>query len=198
MTRVTHLYIGTLADEQSSTTLMDESGDQLCDSQDPQDVVTMLLQKPPDSVLPLWKVELVLKENTLMQGGEPHTHLEVDDTEGSDQPVFQVSYSPSADDFLAAFAKLLKQYEAVISSFVTLLKDERILPYISRSTYDLLMVLEEKSSKKNSAGKPQSWPDIHSLLHQYAPYQSCIGNIEKAIQSTMCEVQTHSTVSLGC
>jgi len=74
-----------------------------------------------------------------------------------------------------------------------LLKDKRILPYISRSTYDLLMVLEEKSSKKNSAGKPQSWPDIHSLLHQYAPYQSCIGNIEKAIQSTMCEVQTHST-----
>ena len=169
-----------------------DDGDKLCNSQGPQDVVAMLLQKPPDPVLPLWKVELVLKEKTSTQGGEPHSPLEAD---GSDGPLLCVSYSPTADDFLSAFAHLLKQYESVISSFSTLLKDERIVPYTSRSTYDLLMVLEEESAKKSSPGRPQSWPDIHSLLLRFAPYQSCVGNVEKAIQTTMSEIQTHSTVS---
>ena len=181
-----------LVDNQSSTSSVAEDSEDLpCSSQDPQDVITLLLQKPPDPVLPLWVVKLHLKELSA-QDEEPSSHLE-GSTEG---PSFQVSLSPTANDFSSAFVHLLEQYVLVISNFTSLLKDDRIRPYISRSRYDLLMILDEEPSKKTSAGKPRPWPDTRSIFHQYTPYQSCVGYIEKRIQSTMSEIEANSTVSL--
>ena len=195
-----YLYLGSydlLVDNQSSTlSVTVDSEDLPCSSQDPQDVITLLLQKPPDPVLPLWEVKLHLKELSA-QDDEPSCHLEGDKVEGSTKgPSFQVSFSPTADDFSSAFVHLLEQYVLVISNFTSLLKDDRIRPYISRSRYDLLMILDEKPSKKTSAGKPHPWPDTRSILHQYTPYQSCVGYIEKKIQLTMSEIEANSTVSL--
>ena len=192
-----YLYLGSfdlLMDNQSSTSsVTDDNEDQPCDSQDPQDMITLLLQKPPDPVLPLWVVKLHLKEH-LAQDDEPS---EVAKMEGSTKgPSFEVSFSPNADDFSSAFVHLLEQYVLVISNFTSLVKDDKIRPYTSRSRYDLLMILEEESSKKTSAGKPHPWPDTHSILHQYTPYQSCVGYIENKIQSTISEIEAISTVSL--
>ena len=192
-----YLYLGSfdlLMDNQSSTSsVTDDNEDQPCGSQDPQDMITLLLQKPPDPVLPLWVVKLHLKEH-LAQDDEP---LEGAKMEGSTKgPSFEVSFSPNADDFSSAFVHLLEQYVLVISNFTSLVKDDKIRPYTSRSRYDLLMILEEESSKKTSAGKPHPWPDTHSILHQYTPYQSCVGYIENKIQSTISEIEAISTVSL--
>ena len=194
-----YLYLGSfdlLMDNQSSTSsVTDDNKDQPCDSQDPQDMITLLLQKPPDPVLPLWVVKLHLKER-LAQDDEPSCHLEGAKMEGSTKgPSFEVSFSPNADDFSSAFVHLLEQYVLVISNFTSLVKDDKIRPYTSRSRYDLLMILEEESSKKTSAGKPHPWPDTHSILHQYTPYQSCVGYIENKIQSTISEIEAISTVS---
>lgn len=182
-------------DNQSSTSsVTGDNEDQPCGSQDPQDMITLLLQKPPDPVLPLWVVKLHLKE----QDDEPSCHLEEAKMEGSTKgPSFEVSFSPNADDFSSAFVHLLEQYVLVISNFTSLLEDDKIRPYISRSRYDLLMILEEESFKKTSAGKPHQWPDTRSILHQYNPYQSCVGYIENKIQSTISEIEAISTVSLG-
>ena len=162
------------------------------DPQNPMDLRSFLLQGRPEPVLALWQVHVVLKK----EEGSPTTAGTGDDTLQRDNveascPAFCVSLVPSLKDFESAFFQLLGRYQASVMRFKSLLDEKRLLPYISRSKYDFLMQLEE------SALSPESppWPDIHSLISEYAPYQACVGYISGALQTTMNNLEGHCNVS---
>lgn len=171
---------------------------------DVSDPITLLLQKHSKPAVPLWEIHLVLrKENkTMSQIPNKRTISEqesnevktvVDKRKGTElSSSYVVLFTPSAGDFNSAFSQLLKGFEAVIGSFASLLQDTRILPYVSRSKYDLLMLLEESAAGRT---KTQPWPDFHSLLWDCTPYQACVCSIERSLKATMAAAERYSKVN---
>ena len=179
-------------------------------------MVALLFQTPPEPIVPLWEVRLELQEDnttgsaqTTGEGCNQHScesskkQEATDsfvDTEDTFSPSHCVSFAPSANDFNSAFARLLKEYEVIITGFNSLLNDERVLPYVSRSRFDLLMLLEEADKGsggegRGGGGKPPPWPDVPSLLWEYVPYQCCVDYIKKVLEGTMAEVTRLAVVS---
>ena len=161
------------------------------------EVAALLFQKPPEPVVPLWETRLLLGRESGKNTSEDDTEEDPGGHRTSRQPLSScVSFTPSAMDFKSAISQLLKSYEQTIAGFSSLLKEERLLPYVSRSRYDLLMLLEEETSTKGSRRQPP-WPDTRSLLWGYAPYQASVDYIERILQATMAEVERQSTVSIA-
>lgn len=152
-----------------------------------ESVVDLLFKKQPEPILPLWELQLEMVLPEKLDGEEKNCANQI-----SSSP--QVSLHPSKESFLSAFSKLLKQYEIVIASFKSLLKDASLRPYISRSKYDFLMVLEEQS--EHTKDRVKVWPDTSALLHSYAPYSQAIDFLKMALQQTMNKIEQQSNVSV--
>lgn len=151
------------------------------------DEVALLLQKPRKSVVPLWEVQLVLGKNAKEDSRMLAEGL------SSPPPEFQVSFQRSHDDFTEAFSRLLLGYQEVVKGFVSFTKDERVIPFISRSRYDLLMVMEEAESSR--AKRKDTWPDVMSLVCEYAPYRTTVDYLNRALEATLSEVEGLTVVS---
>ncbi len=162
---------------------------------DPMDEVALLFRNPQEPVVPLWEVNLVLRKESMAANlsryvnerprGNPVT---------SPLPEFQVSFQPSASGFTGAISQLLKSYQSVVRGFVSFLKDERVIPFISKCRYDLLMVMEEAESSRSR--RQASWPDVSSLVCEYAPYKAIVGYTSRTLQATLSEIERSSTVSI--
>ena len=167
--------------------------------QDPMEVAALLFQKPPEPVAPLWEARLLLgRSNGGMNTCQKETEGDPGGGRTLGQPLsFCVSFTPSAGDFESAVAKLLKSCEQMIAGFSPLLTEERLLPYVSHSRYDLLMLLEEEETRAKGSRRQPPWPDTRSLLLEYAPYQASVGYIERTLQATLAEIKRQSTVSVA-
>ena len=111
--------------------------------------IARLFQKLPEPVLPLWEVQLMLKEQakegTAFQlGNESVLALLASPRSTSSFHPLELSFEPSAGEFVREVSRMLADYEATITSFKPLREDKQLLPFISRSRYDLLMLMEEE------------------------------------------------------
>ena len=141
-------------------------------------VVAELFKEKQKKRIALWKVDLVLKKQEQQE---------------TVQPLFEVSIKPLPDDFKQEISKLFDSYLDLISSFPSLLDSEMLKPYISRSKYDLLMLLEDSDQKDQSAAS--HWPFLQMLLYEYQPYMQCVKGINLKLQNIMTEIEKYSKVS---
>ena len=174
---------------ESATLYESEEEEQHRDHTPVDSLVDLLVKKQPEPIFPLWQVQLEIQQlssNSLDSGSSSQL---------SDCVVshFELSLQPAKENFLSAFSRLLSQYEIVVTSFESLLKDERLRPYISRSKYDLLMMLEEKEG--HSKERVKIWPDTHTLLHSYTPYHHTADYLKMILQKAMSRVERQSQVS---
>ena len=129
------------------------------------------------SILPLWEVQLKLLKCLTPEGLDSH----------------KVVHEPSADQFQESLQELFLQYEEVISSFVPISRDPRIRPFLQHCRYDLLMLLKDP---KEDSVKPDPWPNVKSLLHEYGPYLESVAYIKKIVAASMRGVEELATVSV--
>ena len=187
-----------LSDGDRAETSSEPDGDP---PQDPMEVAALLFRKPPEPVAPLWEARLLLLRRR-SDGGENTCENETEGDPGGERssgqpPSFCVSFTPSAVDFKSEVSKLLGSYEQTMAGFSPLVTEERLIPYVSRSRYDLLMLLEEASCAKGGGRRRPPWPNTRSLLSEYAPYQASVGYIERTLQATMAEIERQATVSVA-
>ncbi len=178
-----------LLDDSSDTSLARETQDS--GPQETVDEVALLFEKPRQTIVPLWEIQLVLKKEayTEKDDGTLESHpLNLPPTE------FHVSTQPSSGDFTGAFSHLLEGYLKVVKGFSSFMKDERVTPFVSRSKYDLLMVMEEEAERPR-AKRQVAWPDVSSLVCGYTPYRATVDYITRMLQATLVEVDRLSTVS---
>ena len=124
-----------------------------------------LFKKPEQPVVPLWEVQLTLEDHSTCE----------------------VTFSPSIDQFQSMLADLLSKYEHVLKDFKSLSSDDRVLPFVGCSKFDLLKTLEKEEAAKTKL-QNEEWIDCQSVLHNYAPYQSIVSQLNKCLVLSMAEV----------
>lgn len=151
----------------------------LKDNPDQGDISLHFQKLPEFPVAPLWKVQL---------------HLSSDDCQsaGADESI-SLMLSPSDKEFQAMISEILLQYTQAISSFRSLLDDERLHPYISRSKYDLMKELEEKAQRQ-SKGRLQKWPFLQDVLLKFTPYSQTTSSINMIMSQTLSQIDIISKV----
>lgn len=151
-------------------------------SKDTTDPLADLLGKKLETDAAVFNVRYVLKKNQSV-GCSGGTSL------------CSVSVVPSFEDFEAALNELLNQYTNIISSFGSLMKDDRILPLICTPKYDFMTLLEEEESASLQECKT-SWVPVQALLCDYTPYCVCTTEIKSILRITseQCSKQTFSYI----
>ena len=124
-----------------------------------------LFKKPEQPVVPLWEVQLILEDHSTCE----------------------VTFSPSIDQFQSVLADLLSKYEHVLKDFKSLSSDDRILPFVGCSKFDLLKILEKEEAAKTKLPN-EEWIDCQSVLHNYPPYQGIVSQLNKCLVLSMVEV----------
>lgn len=146
-----------------------------------------ILCLPPEPILPIWEVQLVLDQS--QDGG--FTRLSDDTTPP------KVIVSPSLVDFQEAIEKLLSLYKDVVSSFVPISEDVRVSHFTTVSRFDLLRRIEEEKSEREGLVPGGSlWPNMAALLHEYVPYEDSVTFIRTVLSKTMNEIHRLSKVSI--
>lgn len=107
-----------------------------------------------------------------------------------------ISVVPSFEDFDAALNNLLNQYKEIINTFGSLLKDGHILPLISTSKYDFMMLLEEEESASIQECKAP-WMPVQALLCDYTPYRVCTNEIRATLRVTLEQCCKQCSVSIN-
>lgn len=151
---------------------------------DPFSFLAGILDSPPEPVLPVWEVQLLLKERSK--------------TKHKQNISFEVILAPSLVEFQDAIEKMLALYEEVITSFVPISKDPRLTVFTTASRFDLLMRIEEEKNIENSDARPRgfSWPNVNMLLHEYDPYKDSVTFIRNVLSGTVNEIYRLSKVSI--
>ncbi len=106
----------------------------------------------------------------------------------------QVQITPSPKDFQKAIKQLLDKYSKVISSFSPISKDSRIEPFMGRSKYDLLMIMDDQQEASWNHSE-YDWPDVLSLMYNYTPFKDSLAYINKSVTLSMSDIQKLSSVS---
>lgn len=151
------------------------------DNSSSEDLLLELLRRPLETSRPLWEVQLELVS--------PDTSSAAANSNRS----CHVILTPSADKFKEALREIFQNYEDVVCSFTPLSRDKKIKPFMRTSKYDLLMQMEQRRPDEEVF---PSWPDVRSVLHDYAPYAKSVAYMEKALYVTMTEIKKLSAVSI--
>ena len=104
--------------------------------------------------------------------------------------------SPTREEFVSVVNELFQLYQAIVSSFLSLLHDRRVLSYLKPSQYDVLMQLEEEGGNKYDLISPPTWPNTFSLLSGYRPYRTCVEYIKTAVEVSMVEAENITAVRI--
>ena len=109
---------------------------------------------------------------------------------------YEVSIEPSLKGFHEAIDGLLLLYSEVITSFIPLSKDPRIATYTTAALFDFLTRLAEENVDRSEVIPELQWPDVGTLLHEYAPYEDATQFIRTVIGETVKEVTQLSKVRI--
>ena len=146
------------------------------------DPLAAIVDKKVDTDAAILSVRFVLKSTSAGNDNDP-------------SPLC-ISVVPSFEDFEAALNNLLNQYKDVISTFGSLLKDDRILPLISTSKYDFMMLLEEEESASSIQECKAPWIPVQALLCDYTPYCVCTSEIRATLRVTLEQCCKQCSVSI--
>ena len=129
---------------------------------------------------PLWKVQIDLSSDAY-QSNVAKENL-------------SLNISPCAEQFQTMINQLLMQYEKTVSSFSSLLEDDRLRTfYTSKSSINITIDLDTTAQKKVLGKK---WPFPQDIFHEFIPYIQSTSRIKMLVSCSTGQVIKISEVSV--